>query len=286
MKTPWSLIIIFTIIFVASFLPRPFNKDRISTFTVTAPAIYPTNVTLPQGSFEIAIVLDTQSGKILATKGDYNKLFNAASTIKILTALAGLGGAKEFVIRNGATAVAGTKAGLMLGEKYTRESIYKALLIASGNDAAITLSKNNDSAYLSLMNFIAQSINIHPQIKDSSGLSEETKISVLDLALLARLASMNHDLVTITTTSNTIIQSTANKKINLKNTNSALNFNEGKVIKFSKTGTLNNRKNLVVRIQGNNKDYILALLNAQITSKQTVFDNVKSFININNIVPT
>jgi D-alanyl-D-alanine carboxypeptidase len=129
-----------------------------------------------------------------------------ASTTKIMTALVAMGRLRQgAVVRvpKKATRVQPYREGLKAGERVPVWKLYYGLLLASGNDTAVTLALaaggGSRARFLRLMNEKAHILGLrHTHYTSVSGLIDEGNYStVLDLAALARYAMWNHHFRTI-----------------------------------------------------------------------------------------
>jgi len=151
-----------------------------------APAL-PTGLTM--GSW---LVADADTGAVLAAKAPHRR-FLPASTLKTLTALTllpVLDPASTTVATQGDASVDGSKVGLVPGMRYTLDTLFTAMLVVSGNDAADALAEAAGGIphTVDLMNAEA----LHLQAYDTfartpSGLDAPGEsTSAYDLALIAR----------------------------------------------------------------------------------------------------
>jgi D-alanyl-D-alanine carboxypeptidase (penicillin-binding protein 5/6) len=146
---------------------------------------------LPAGAFVIA---DAATGQILAAKQPHAQ-FGPASTLKILTAISLIP-----VLNPNATVVASKRAvsvepdvvGLKLGHLYKVSDLFRALLLISGNDAAIALAEATGSfdKGIALMNAEAHKLQAYDTVaKQPNGLDAGGQhVSAYDEALIARQA--------------------------------------------------------------------------------------------------
>lgn len=95
-------------------------------------------VSLSGISAKASIIIDAQSGKVIAGKNEYEKL-PMASTTKIMTTLMLLesGGLdEEFKVDNSAIMVEGSSMGLCEDDIVTKRALCYGMMLPSGNDAA------------------------------------------------------------------------------------------------------------------------------------------------------
>jgi serine-type D-Ala-D-Ala carboxypeptidase (penicillin-binding protein 5/6) len=138
------------------------------------------------------LVADADTGDVLAAKAPHVR-FLPASTLKTLTAvtlLPLLDPASTTVASQGDAAVDGSKVGLVPGMRYTLDTLFTAMLVVSGNDAADALAEAAGGLphTVDLMNAEARHLQAYDTFaRTPSGLDgpgEST--SAYDLALIAR----------------------------------------------------------------------------------------------------
>ncbi len=126
-------------------IPLPTVK---AAFTQTPPVPYTQTKTPPVLSAEAAYVVDVDSGVVLLAKNP-NKRLKPASLTKVMTALVSMDYYNEgqiLKVKNGYKAL-GAKADLRANDEFTAEELLYALLVPSGNDAAVTLAENYPGGY-------------------------------------------------------------------------------------------------------------------------------------------
>jgi D-alanyl-D-alanine carboxypeptidase (penicillin-binding protein 5/6) len=138
------------------------------------------------------LVADADTGEVLAAKAPHEK-FLPASTLKTLTAITlipRLSPAKMQKASYNDVAVDGSKVGLVTNYPYTVDTLFTAMLVVSGNDAADALADaaggiprtvelmNAEAAHLQALDTVART----PSGLDAPGESS----SAYDLALIAR----------------------------------------------------------------------------------------------------
>lgn len=145
-----------------------------------------------------ALVMDTESGRILFQKDGYSKR-SIASLTKILTAIVVVENVKldEIVeVKTGSNSVGGSTVGVKKGDKITVRSLMYGMLMESGNDCAVALGEyvgGSIEGFAGMMIDKAKAIGA----KDSSfanphGLDNEKHYSTAyDIALIARYALCN-----------------------------------------------------------------------------------------------
>ncbi|MBS4220575.1 D-alanyl-D-alanine carboxypeptidase [Bacillus sp. FJAT-49711] len=160
-------------------------------------------------SGEAAVLMDENTGKVIFSKHENEKLF-PASTTKLLTALVVLDKSEpEEKVKIGEEVYLETKgearAGLFEGQIQTVEELLAAMLLQSGNDAARSLAvytANQDkqmselealSYFADLMNKKAKEIGaIYSHFVNPHGLHDADHFSTAyDIALIAKEAKQN-----------------------------------------------------------------------------------------------
>lgn len=161
----------------------------------------------PQVVAQAGVLMELQTGDVLWEKNKGMRLA-PASTTKIMTALVVLERSRldEIVtIPVEATTTEGTGTNLRAGERITVENLLYALLLRSGNDAAVALAMHaagSVAQFAALMNEKARSIGAtHSQFRNPNGLPEDGHLTTAeDLALIARAALRNAEFEKIAAT--------------------------------------------------------------------------------------
>ncbi len=160
----------------------------LNIFTVNSYAI----------SAKSAVLIDSQSGRVLYEHNAYEKL-PMASTTKIMTGLLACesGKLKESVKASAfASGTEGSSLWLKIGEEQTLENLTYGLMLKSGNDAAVAIAEHLGGctdAFALLMNKKAREIGAlntnfeNPHGLDSSG----HYTTAYDLAIISREAMKN-----------------------------------------------------------------------------------------------
>ena len=149
---------------------------------------------LPRIPASAYVVADATTGQVLAAKDPHGH-FLPASTLKILTAdalMPVLNPARTVVTSHMAAVVTPSRVGLIQGHRYRVADLFRALLLISANDAAISLAQAAGSYHrgVAMMNAEAR----HLQAGDTvavrpNGLNARGQhTSAYDLALFARQA--------------------------------------------------------------------------------------------------
>lgn len=150
----------------------------------------------PDITAKAAVVMDNDSKVLLFSKNP-NLLFSMASTTKIMTALVALDYYRiDDVLTIKTESIEGVNVGFERGEKLNFESILYAMLLPSGNDAALALAQNypgGEEAFVKKMNEKARSLNLDStNFADAIGLEDSRDYTTpLDLARLSSTAMQN-----------------------------------------------------------------------------------------------
>jgi D-alanyl-D-alanine carboxypeptidase (penicillin-binding protein 5/6) len=152
------------------------------------------SVRLPAVPASAYAVADAGTGQVLAAK-DPHGWFAPASTLKVLTAITlmpVLNPDATVVASHQAAIVEPSKVGLIAGHEYTVSDLFKALLMISANDAAISLAQATGSFAkgVAMMNAEARRLGAADTVaKQPNGLDAPGQhVSAYDLALFARQA--------------------------------------------------------------------------------------------------
>ncbi|MGD9570264.1 MAG: D-alanyl-D-alanine carboxypeptidase family protein [Thermoleophilia bacterium] len=141
------------------------------------------------------IVIDPATGETLAQRAPDREL-PMASTTKIMTALVALEAAEPdevMTVPPEATEVGESSGSLVAGETLTVRDLLTALLVASGNDAALTLAvgvAGSEEGFVELMNQRAEALGLeHTRFANPHGLDAPGHhASVRDLVTIAQEA--------------------------------------------------------------------------------------------------
>jgi len=149
---------------------------------------------LPAVPASAYVIADAGTGQVLAAK-DPHGWFAPASTLKVLTAVTLMP-----VLRPDSTVVASrqaaivepSKVGLIAGRRYLVSDLFKALLLVSANDAAISLAQATGSfaTGIAMMNAEARHLGADDTVaRQPNGLDAPGQhVSAYDEALIAREA--------------------------------------------------------------------------------------------------
>src|SRR3989344_3392024 len=193
-------------------------------------SLYPVLVSpiAPDISAKAAVVMDSDSKTILYSKNP-NLLFSMASTTKIMTALVALEHFKMTdVLTIQTEKVEGVNVGFKLGERLLFEDVLYAMLLPSGNDAALAVAQNfpgGEDKFVEKMNEKARILKLnHTNFADSIGLVDSRDFTTpLELASLVSIAIENETFKKIVATKTREISDVAgNNTYLLENLNKLL----------------------------------------------------------------
>lgn len=150
-------------------------------------------------SAQAAIVMDTESGRILYEKNSEQRL-RVASITKIMTAIVAIESgdlSDKVVTSKNAYRVEGSSIYLRLGEKLSLEDMLYGMMLRSGNDAAVAVAEHIGGSlegFSFLMNQKAEELGMSQTIfNNPHGLDdhEEHYSSARDMAVLTAYAMKN-----------------------------------------------------------------------------------------------
>jgi len=179
---------------------------------------------------ESAVLMDPWTKRIIYSKNPHLEL-PPASTVKIMTALVVLRNShlkKKVVVSEFASSMEPSKVYLREGEVYLAESLLKAVLLNSGNDASVVLAEGiagSEEEFADIMNKTIRAIGARDtDFKNSTGLPEKGQYSTAhNLSLVVREAMKNKNFVDVVKMKNTEIEELETKRrIKLKNHNKSL----------------------------------------------------------------
>jgi D-alanyl-D-alanine carboxypeptidase (penicillin-binding protein 5/6) len=149
---------------------------------------------LPRIPASAYVIADVTTGKVLAAKDPHGH-FLPASTLKILTAdalMPVLNPAKTVVTSHMAAMATPSRVGLIQGHRYRVADLFRALLLISANDAAISLADATGSYHkgVTMMNAEARHLRADDTVAvRPNGLNAKGQhTSAYDLALVAQQA--------------------------------------------------------------------------------------------------
>ena len=153
------------------------------------------------------VIMDADSGRVL-----YNKNMNEkkliASTTKIMTSIIALENGNlndEYVVGEEIKEVNGSMIYAHIGDKLTLKDLLMGLMLQSGNDAAMIISKNvmNYESFIAAMNIKAYKLGMsNTTFENPHGLNDNTYnySTSYDMALLMKYAIKNKEFINITRT--------------------------------------------------------------------------------------
>jgi D-alanyl-D-alanine carboxypeptidase (penicillin-binding protein 5/6) len=186
------------------------------------------DIPAPDLSASSVYIVDLTTGIVLFDKNPHERL-KPASLTKIMTALVSLDYfPQDYVLSviNGQKSV-GATAKLVKGDKLTFESMMEALLIPSGNDAAVTLAENYPggyAAFVAKMNSKVQELGLlNSHFSNVSGIEGPNHYtSAYDIAMIAESALKRNLFQTIVSTQKVTIISLKGYRYPVETTNKLL----------------------------------------------------------------
>lgn len=224
---------------------------------------------LPAGISAAAwVVADLGSGEVLAARDAHGR-FLPASTIKTLTAVAllpELSRGELHEARFDDVNVDGSKVGLVPGEKYRVDTLFQAMLMSSGNDAANALATaaGGTARTLALMNTTARRLQALDTLAlNPSGLdAPEQLTSAYDLALITRAGMAMPSYRTYVGTLRSRVNAPGGRSFEIYNHNKLLTRYPGAT--GGKTGyTVAARRTFIVTAQRGGREIVVTLLRAE-----------------------
>lgn len=281
-RLPEGKRLLFFLIILTLFLYPGQNYWQTLSLNPTQPKVKAANITLnqplppqpdqtppPRLTAQAVFVFEPDSGTILHQINPDTRL-HPASTTKIMTALTALDVYSPndiLTVKTGDQAI-GQSVHLETGQQFTAKDLLYAILVASGNDAALTLAENYPdggySRFVELMNQKAKDLHLkNTSFTNVSGIEGGNhKTTVHDLAILTKEAINNPLFMEIVNTPQITITDTTNQtQYKLETTNQLLGKIEG--LKGIKTGwTENAGECLITYVERNNKKIITVVLNS------------------------
>lgn len=231
-----NLIVLFAVLSFSLTTPlaKPFTstKPEVKAVFVSAPII-PTSNNLAAPSFTAISVfaIDPISGLVLFAKNP-NQRLKPASLTKIMTSLVALDYYQPdstLTVNNGAKSL-GNTAKLVAGDQMIEADMLYALLVPSGNDAAVTLAENYPGGYqafIDAMNTKAQSLGLqNTHFSNVSGVEGPNHYSsAYDMAMMAKAGLQRNEFLNIVSTSKVTLKSLKGYLYPLETTNKLLGKN-------------------------------------------------------------
>lgn len=226
---------------------------------------------LPGNSFAVdvkakgVVVMEAQTGRVLYGKNPNLKL-PAASTVKLMTAMVALDrtALDEIVtISERATMVSPIKAHFHEGERVSVNTLLRAALIKSANDAAYALSEavaGSEERFVELMNQKAAALGMNDtRFVNSTGLPEDGQyITAYDLARMLRHALRYPFIREVINIRTERIKTEEGRSIFLKNSNRLLWEDESVV--GGKTGYTRGAKHCFVCASENGDESVIVAI--------------------------
>ncbi|MBI2028341.1 MAG: D-alanyl-D-alanine carboxypeptidase [Candidatus Levybacteria bacterium] len=204
----FSLLVLVTASIFDIFLRQYIFEEKLNEFPINISSdLYPvlaSKINYPITA-KAAVIMDSDSKVVLFSKNP-NLLFSMASTTKIMTALIALDYYKMGdVLTIRTDNVEGVSVGFQKEQKFFFKDILYAMLLPSGNDAALALAQNypnGEYAFVEKMNEKARKLHLdNTNFADTAGLKDrEDYTTVLDLAKLASYAIQNKTFAEIVAT--------------------------------------------------------------------------------------
>lgn len=185
-----------------------------------------------------AVLMDTATGTILYAK-NADQALPPASVTKIMTLLlfmeevdaGNISLDEEVTVSDYAASMGGSQVYLEPGESMRAEDMLKSVIIASANDAAVTLAEKvagSEEAFISRMNERAAELGMNnTHFENATGLDDDTTkhlTSAYDIALMSR-ELLKHP--TITKYSTIWMDTIRDGAFGLTNTNRLIRFYDG-----------------------------------------------------------
>lgn len=148
----------------------------------------------PAATATAYVLLDVETGQVLAERAPDTRR-PVASTVKVLTALSVLQrDDPETVVEIGpeVARIGGAGVGLDPGERWTVRQLLDALVVRSGNDAAVALAVHvggSVEGFMAMMREDAAALGVEGlELSSPSGLEDRNRLSARDLAIITRAA--------------------------------------------------------------------------------------------------
>lgn len=230
----FSLSFLVTVSFFDVFLRKYIYEKRLNEFPINFSLdVYPVlkSKVAENLTAKAAVVMDNDSKVVLFSKNP-NLLFSMASTTKIMTAIIALEYYKmNDVLTIQTENVEGVNVGFKNGQKLFFQDVLYAMLLPSGNDAALALAQNykgKEKEFVKKMNEKARTLHLdNTNFADTIGLQDSQDYTTpLDLAKLSSFALKNKIFAEIVATKTKEISDVIGEnKYSLKNLNKLLGVN-------------------------------------------------------------
>ncbi len=183
---------------------------------------------LPPVPASAYVIANARTGQVLAAK-DAHGLYPPASTLKVLTAITMLPRLRQnatIVATRLAASVVPNIIGLIPGHRYKVADLFRALLLISANDAAVSLVQASGSfgKGIALMNAEAHRLQAYDVVaRQPNGLPAPGQVvSAYDLALIARRALAMPDFMRYDRTRSATFSATRFGRVPMVNENGLL----------------------------------------------------------------
>lgn len=149
--------------------------------------------TPPPASAQAYVLVDALTGQVLAERdaGDARVVASTVKLLAVLTALETLSVDDEVVV-GPAAAIGGAGSSVDPGETWRVGDLLDAVLVRSGNDAALALAEaaaGTPEAFVEQMRATAEDLGMQDStITEVTGLDDANRLSARDLATVARVA--------------------------------------------------------------------------------------------------
>jgi len=291
------LAIVFGVFLILAFLNIQIKKQISSIDVYESPVSFVpqkfpvlSNVYEPFLSAQSSIILDKNSQTVLFEKNSTLR-FPPASTTKIMTALVALEYYKpDDVLPIKQANVEGSGIGFKVGEKFTFESLFYAMLLPSANDATQAIAQNYPggiAAFVDRMNQKAKELNLYNSFyADPIGLDDNKDFTTsLDLARLTSVALNNSYFAKAVSTRNREIADLSGQKFSLENLNKLLGMPG---VNGVKTGTTQGAGQVLVTSRTiGDQDLIFVVMQSQdrFSDTQTLFNYLENNLTYLSIHP-
>lgn len=226
-----------------------------------------------------ALLMEYDTGRILFSKNDNKKLY-PASTTKIMSLILLFDAINNKQIHwddtltcsSYASSMGGSQIYLEPNEKMSVEDLFKAVAIASANDATVMIAEKiggNIDGFVKMMNDKAKDLKLqNTHFKNATGLHDKEHYTcAYDLAIMAKelLRVGNKKLLSVTTLYDSYIRENTKKKFWLVNTNKLLKQYEG--VDGLKTGYTKEAKYCLVTTCKRNDMRLISVLMHEVDPK-------------------
>ncbi|MEI3604683.1 D-alanyl-D-alanine carboxypeptidase family protein [Pseudogracilibacillus sp. SE30717A] len=183
-----------------------------------------------------SLLIERDTGEIIYEKNAHQKLPPASMT-KVMTLLLVMEAIEHkkltldemVTVSERASSMGGSQVFLSEGEQMSVEDLIKAVAIASGNDASVTLAERiagTEEAFVNLMNKKVEQLNLkNTKFQNSSGLpAKEHYSTAYDMAMIAKELLKYEDIVNYTSIYEDYLRKGKENEFWLVNTNKLVRF--------------------------------------------------------------